>query len=283
LSKQIDFQVVINSLYPSLHEVERKIADVILKNPTAVINMTAAQLAQTAGAADSSVIRFCQRVGFDGFSDFKINLARNLKNPEELLMEDIKHNDDYDTIARKVFAASIQALEDSLAMLDRAEFRRAVEVMLKARKIEFYGIGTSASLVMDAYYRLMRIGFDAYAATDPHIMRFSASNLNNLSVAVGISHTGRTRDTVRALQIAKEKRATIICITGYQNTPVAEIADVRLITSAKETTIMKEAVSSRIAQITVLDSLYTCLALQKYDTVFEKLESMSEILNEVRY
>jgi DNA-binding MurR/RpiR family transcriptional regulator len=154
---------------------------------------------------------------------------------------------------------------------------------MAARHIEFYGVGSSAPIAMDAYYRFMRIGFKAYAATDPHVSRISASMLDSGCVAVGISHTGRTKDTVRDLEIAREKGAKIICITSYQDSPIARLADVKLITSTSETKFMKEAISSRIAQIVLLDSLYTCLALRKYESVIDNIENMNEILNEMRY
>ncbi|HHV60644.1 MAG TPA: MurR/RpiR family transcriptional regulator [Clostridiaceae bacterium] len=274
--------LIMRSLYPSMHESERKIADFIMKQPELAVNMTVAQLSGKAGVADSSIIRFCRKLGFNGFTELKINIAKNLKKPEELILENISREDSYPAIASKVFALSIQALEDSLKVLDPNELSKAVELLLNARRIEFYGVGTSATLAMDAYYRFMRIGLNTYAATDPHICRISASKLDSGCVAVGISHTGRTRDTVRAIEIAKEREAKTICITSYLESPIAKLADSLLLTSTSEARFMKEAVSARIAQIALLDSLYTCVAVRRYDSVVENIEQMTEILNETR-
>ena len=265
-----------------MSESEKKITDFIMEMPEAVINMTTALLSTKVGVADSSIIRFCQKLGFNGFTEVKINLARNLKQPGELILENISRNDSDFAITSKVFASSIQALEDSLKVLDQKELQMAVEIILKAKKIEFYGVGTSASIAMDAYYRFMRIGLNAYAATDPHISRISASMLDSECVAVGISHTGRSKDTVRAIEIAKEKGAKIIIITSFPVSPMAKLADRLLLTTSSEARFMKEAVSARIAQIALLDSLYTCVAVKKYDTVVESIEHMTEILDEVR-
>lgn len=275
--------VTIRSIYPSLYEAERKIADFLLKQPEVAINMTVAQISNEIEVADSSIIRFCQKLGFDGFTQLKINMAKNLKKPEKLIMDEINRNDDPFAVTAKVFASSIRALEDTIKMLDRSELAKAVDVLLNARRVEFYGVGTSAPIAMDAYYRFMRIGLPAYAATDPHVMRMSANMLDENCAAVGISHTGRTKDTVGAIQIAKGKGAKIISITSFMKSPIIEQSDIKLITSTTETRIMKEAVSSRIAQIALLDSLYTCVALIKYDTVVENLENMTEILNEMRF
>ncbi len=275
--------VAIKSNYPDLHDVEKKIADFILKEPETAVNMTVAQVAKKAGVADSSIIRFCQGLGYDGFTQLKINIARNLKKPEELIMEDISKDDGPLEITSKVFASSMRALAESVNLLDGDGLRSAVDLLLNAKRIEFYGVGTSASLASDAYYRFMRIGLPAYVATDPHVMRISAGLLDADCAAVGISHTGRTRDTVRTLEIARGKGAKTLCITSYMKSPIIEVSDIKLVTSTPETRFMKEAFSSRIAHIALLDSLYSCIALRKYESVVENLENMTEILNEMRF
>lgn len=283
MEKEKSSLLTIRSLYPSMYESEKKIADFILEQPEVAVHMTVAKIAEKTGVAESSIVRFCQRVGFNGFAQLKINLARNLKKPEELILEDISRSDDIRTATSKVFTSSIQALKDSLKMLDLEELNKAVDFLMKAKHIEFYGVGSSAPIALDAYYRFMRIGFKAYAATDPHVSRISASMLDSECVVVGISHTGRTMDTVRDIEIAKSKGARIICITSYQDSPIARLSDAKLIISTSETKLMKEAISSRIAQIVLLDSLYTCVALKKYETVIGNIENMNEILNEMRY
>jgi RpiR family transcriptional regulator, carbohydrate utilization regulator len=275
--------LIIRSAYPSLHETEARIADLITEKPEAVIHMTVAQLAKEIGVADSSVIRFCQKMGFNGFTQLKINLAQHLKNPEAIILNDLKSEDDSYTIVSKVFASSINALNDTLKMVDKNELLNAISALLSAKRIEFYGVGTSVPLAVDAYYRFMRIGLPAYAATDPHISKISANMLDKDCVAFGISHTGRTVDTIKAIEIARNKGAKTICITSYINSPITEIADIKLVTSTNESKFMKEAVSSRLAQIALLDGLYSCVALKKYNSTLENLENMTEILNEMRY
>jgi RpiR family transcriptional regulator, carbohydrate utilization regulator len=274
--------ISIKSLYPSLFDAEKKIADFLLNQPESAVYMTVSQISAETGVADSSIIRFCQKLGFDGFTQLRINMAKNLKKPEDLIFDDIKRTDDPYTVTTKVFASSIRTLADTIKMLDREMLARAVEALLHAKRIEFYGVGTSAPIAMDAYYRFMRIGLPAYVATDPHIARISANMLDKSCVAVGISHTGRTRDTIRILQIAKKKGARVIGITSFMKSPVAELSDIKLITSSTETRIVKEAVTSRIAQIALLDSLYTSLALKMYDKAIENISSMTDLLNETR-
>jgi RpiR family transcriptional regulator, carbohydrate utilization regulator len=282
MENEKDCLVTIKSVYPSMHEVERKIADFLLKKPEAAIYMTVSEISAETGVADSSIIRTCQRLGFSGFSELKINMAKNLKKHEENVLEDLDEKSDPFTVASRVFSSSIKALEDTIGMLDKTQLSRAVRELLAAQKIEFYGVGTSSTIAIDAYYRFMRIGLPAYVATDPHIARVSASKLNSRCVAVGISHTGRTKDTVRVLQIAKSRGAKVICITSYMKSPITELSDICLITSTTETRKKTEAVSSRIAQIALLDSIYTCIVLRKYDSAAKNITAMTNILNETR-
>nr|WP_272509141.1 MurR/RpiR family transcriptional regulator [Clostridium ganghwense] len=274
--------VIIKSLYPAMHEGEKRIADFILKQSENIINMTVAQISREIGVADSSIVRFCKKLGFNGFTQLKINLAKNIQKSEESILQDINKKDSPYIIASKVFDSSIKALKDSSDMLDERELDKAVNALISAKRIEFYGVGTSATIAMDAYYRFMRIGLPAYAAIDSHISKVSANMLDKDCVAVGISHTGRTKETINTLKIAKDKGAKVICCTSFLDSPITDIADIKLITSTVETKFMKEAVVSRIAQIVLLDSLYTCIVAKKYNMASKNLDNMGEILNNMR-
>lgn len=281
--KNINCLTDIKKRLPSLHKVEKKIAGFILSQPENVIHMSVSEIAKTIGVASSSVIRFCQIIGFQGLKQLKINLARNLHH-ENLPMEQAINADDSPyTITSKVFTSSIFALQDTLEILDKKSIDRAVATLVKAKKIEFYGIGSSAPIAMDAYYRFMRIGLPAYAATDPHIARISASKMNRKDVAIGISHTGRTCDTYQALKIAKKQNATTICITSFLDNPILDISDIKFVITSSETRLNKEAVSSRIAHIALLDSLCACIISNQGETSLTHTKKMEILLEQTRY
>ena len=201
------------------------------------------------------------------------------------MLDEISVDDNCDSnlgITTKVFSSVIRSLNETLALASEEILTQAVDVLCNADKIVFYGIGTSAVIASDTYYRFMRIGLPASAATDPHIMLLSASMLSKNSVAFGISHTGRTTETVRAIETARQQGAHTICLTSYQNSPITQISDISIVTSASENKMMREAITSRIAHITIMDSLYACISLKKYDTVKSKIDSMHELLENVR-
>ena len=270
-------------MYPSFHRVEKQIADFILNDTEAFIALSVKRIAEKTDTAPSSIIRFCKIIEYSGLKELKINIARNFKPEQNAIFEDLAPGDKADKVLEKVFDVTINSLQNTLETINKTLFAKAVSLLAKAERIEFYGVGTSASIAMDAYYRFMRIGLPAYAATDPHISRISAGKLNSKSVVIGISHTGRTKDTVDTLNIAKKQGAKIISITTFQNNAITKISDIPLIVSSTETRIMKEAVSSRIAQIAVIDSLYAALALSQYDTTMKNIDAMSEIYKDLRY
>ncbi len=274
---------VIANLYPILNKVEKKIADRIMEDPESLVHQTIAEIAEKIGVANSSIVNFCKALGLDGFKQLKINIATNLRKTAEAILLDIERNDKPDVVLTKVYRSAITTLEETLNTIDRAEFAKAVKLLSRAGKIGFFGIGTSAVLALDAYYRFMRIGLPAYSAVDPHIQRVSAGMADRNSVIVGISHTGRTRDTCDALKIAKDRGAKIVCITSYMKSPIINLSDVGLVIVSPETKVMKEAVTSRIAHVALLDSLYTAVALENFEKTTSHLESMSKILNETRY
>lgn len=285
MEESIDCIIKIRSLYPSMSVVEKKIADYILLHPGEVVFMTVAQLASQIGTAESSVVRFCHSIGFQGFSSLKINLAQNQEKNQKYMLDEISMDDDCSStlgITSKVFSSVIRSLNETLELVSEEILSQTVDALCKANKIIFYGIGTSAVIASDTYYRFMRIGLPASAATDPHIMLLSASMLDENSVAFGISHTGRTIETIRAMETAHKQGARTICLTSHQNSPITQISDISIVTSASENKMLREAITSRIAHITIMDSLYACISLKRYDTVKHKLDVMHELLESVR-
>lgn len=277
--------VTIRSIYPSLSGVDLRIADFILNHGQSIVNMTIANLAQRVEVAESSIVRFCHRLGYDGFSALKINLAQNMQSTKEYILDEISIDADACDSMRvtaKVFSSISRTLSETFQMIDPKALERTIDLLCCAKRIEFYGVGTSATIATDAYYRFMRIGLPTSASVDPHIMLLSASMLDKDCVAVGISHTGCTKETINAMKIAHDHGANTICITSYIASPITKCSDVSLVTSAAESKIMREAVTSRIAHISLLDSIYTCVALKKYDTVREKIDMMHELLENAR-
>lgn len=275
---------VLKNHYKDLSRAEKAIADCMLNEPDLLARLSVAELSDKAGVAPSTVVRMCKNLGYSGFTQFKIASLPSLSPLQEgpVLMPAISPTDDNCTIFQKVFASDVSALQDTLDMLDSANIERIVALLGEARSITFFGVGTSASVAMDAYYRFMRIGRPAFFATDNHIMRVAASQLHENDVAVALSHTGKTIDTVETLRIAKLAGAHTIALTSYNDSPICSYADEALVVYSDEIRYPIEAVSARVAHIAVLDALCVCLAVRNYENSLEHVKTVQELFRPLR-
>lgn len=270
------------NLQPSLTPSEVAVAELVLRHPGEVVLLSIDALAQRASVSTTSVMRFCQNLGFEGFKDFKITLASEIGSAAAVLPEEIRADDTPMQIARKVFQADVQAISETLELLDEDSLEAAVSALDRARRVEVYGIGSSAPIAIDAYYRFLRIGLRVAVVTDSHMQAVSASLLEPGDVALLISHTGRTQETLRAARHARDAGATLIGLTSFMRTPLLELAHIHLVTATGETAFRVEAMASRIAHLSVIDALYVSLATRRVEDSLATLERTTTIIEEKR-
>jgi len=273
----------IRSQHKSLGRRARGIADFVMRQPEVVVRMSVTELAEATDASQGSVINFCRQLGMSGFQQLKLSLAQDTVKPVQYIHEDLQRSDEAEAVCRKVFHSGIQALRDTLSVLDPKAIARAVDVLRAAQRIEIYGIGSSAPIAEDAAYRMLRIGLEAKAVTDSHIQAISASRTGPKVAVLTVSHSGATHETVTATQIAKEAGAKTIVLTNFARSPIHAHADVTLFTMARETRFRTEAMTSRIAQLAVIDALIAALALADYDRATETLRQTFEVLSIKRF
>lgn len=238
-----------------LTKAEQQVAQVCLDRPHDVLAMSVQQLAAEAGSSTATVVRMCQTLGFSGFSQFKMVLAVEVAPSTTRVMEDVAVEDSAEDIARKVFQAEAATLSDTLAVLDMNAFAAAVGALGDARRIRFFGVGTSAPVASDAAFQFQGYGADAVAMVDAIQMEISTLALGDGDVAVAVSHSGATRATVDALERAKAQGARAICITSYAHSPIVSVADVALVVAGRETTYRSAANAGRLAHLAVIDAL----------------------------
>lgn len=262
MSQENNVVLKIRSVYRALTKSERKVADIVLEAPNDVVYLSISDLAAKSGVAETTVVRFCRRVGFGGFQDFKLNLAREMVEPEKSIHESISFEDSTQDIVTKISAENSAAIANTTQLIDLEALDQAIRAIARARRIEFYGVGASGFTALDAKYKFMRLGMNVDANLDVHIQAISAANLQPGDVAVGISYSGSNKDTVATCRIAKQAGATVVSITNYAKSPITSVSDIVLLTSAKETPLRSGALTSKIAQLHVLDILYTAVAIQ---------------------
>ncbi|MBT2188782.1 MurR/RpiR family transcriptional regulator [Sphingobium nicotianae] len=288
-ANQTDTRPVDNALtrirvaQPNMARSAQRIAQFILERPEDIVGMSVTELSEATGVSEGSVINFCRSIGLSGFQQMKLSLAQEIVQPVQFIHEDLDRDDDIDTVCRKVFHSGIQALRDTLSVLEPESLAQAVSVVRAAKRVEVYGIGSSAPIADDAHYRLLRIGIDARAVTDSHVQAISASRCGPDVAAITISHSGATLETVAATRLAKEAGAKTIVITNFARSPIQAFADVVLFTMARETRFRTEAMTSRIAQLCVVDALIAGLALVDYDHATDVLKKTFDVLSIKRF
>lgn len=273
----------LRAMREQLPPTAQRIADFIVAHADDVVHMSVTDLADRAEASEGSVVGLCRLVGARGFQHLKIALAQDLVQPVQFIHEDLDPADELPVVVDKIFRSGLQALQDTLKVLDSKAMAKAVDILLKAERIELYGIGSAAPIAEDANYRMLRIGLNCKVVVDSHVQAISAALTSRKVAVLTVSHSGSTQETVTAMRLAKEAGARTICITNYGKSPIQAHADVVLFTMARETRFRTEAMTSRIAQLGIIDALIACLALATYDRSVATLKRTFDVLSDKRF
>lgn len=256
---------------PSLPPAERRVADVVLADPAQAAELSITALAERAETSVATVMRFCRAVGLGNYPQLRLALAAAAAREQALGGEppphgtDISATDTLDQIVNKIIYNEVRALEDSKAGLDIEMLGRAVDAVAGARRVDIFGVGASAFVGQDLHQKLHRIGHIVFIWADRHAALTAAALLGPGDVAIAISHSGETEDTVEPLQSAAEHGATTIALTNVPRSTLAQSAHLVLTTSARETPFRSGATVSRIAQLAIVDCLFVGVAQRSYD------------------
>ena len=253
----------LGSLRDSLTPSARRIADYVLVQPQRVTELSIAELAQQANVGEASIIRFCRALNFKGFQDLKMKLAIEVATPHDtekhMLDTELTADDDAEHIGRKLQQTINNVLGETLNLLDFSKLEAVACALQQQKRIYFFGVGSSGITAEDAKNKLMRIGFDVDALTNNHFMYMKAALLNSDDVAIGISHSGTSKETIKALALAKECGATTVALTHNPLSPLAELSDYVLINGNRQGQLQGDSIGTKITQLFVLDMLYTLL------------------------
>ena len=269
----------IRGLLPSLTDREKKIGNYVLRYPDEVVRLSITELAEACGVSDATIFRFCRKVGTEGYQDFKIALAKDSVSPDSLVYADVIPEDSLLTMAEKIVEANVKALRDTLKVMDMETLDRALNAILAANRVQIYAIGGSGVAARELQFKLMQLGINANAFIDSQMQFISASLLTDADVAVAVCHSGNKRHTVEALELAKASGATTICITSYTASPIAEVADIKLYTSAWENLVHDDSPSVRSAQLALIDVIYEGLIMRAPQRARVSLSKANEAIS----
>jgi len=277
--------LIIKSMLNSLKPAEKRVAEYILDNINQVIHLPITKLAENAGVSEATVVKFCQRAGFTGYQELKINLARldNTKQiASETIYDEIDANDNIKVVINKLFQIYNHSFEETKKLLEGANIEECIKMITEAKRLYLFGYGASGIVALDAELKFKRINHIAEALLDNHNQKTVGSLLSEGDLVIAISDSGRTRELVEALEIVRETGAGILVITSNLGSPVTDYADQILITSSKETPFRGSALASRMAQLAVIDLLFLGVAIAEYDQTLESLEKTRKAINPSR-
>jgi len=257
-------------------KTENKIAQYVLSEYDKVVYMSITELSDKLKVSEGSIVRFCQKLGFSGFHPFKINLAvtqRDIKETDDLL--DLKKGD-MAGLKNFVSKRNIAIIENTKQFISERELSLCVELLKGANQIMISGMGASDNTAGDCFYKLLRLGLNCKKATDAHIQAMLASQLTEGDVLIAISQSGSTLETVDIAQNAKRHGASVISITGYERSPLTKFSDHVLLTPTKESPFESGAIRAKIAQLFVIELLFSALYIEFEETGMKSIKNTAD-------
>lgn len=255
-----------------LTNTEMKVATYVLDHYEEILNYNITELAENAGVSDASVVRFCKNIGYKGYQEFKVNAAKDVLPSVKHFNPQLEQNDDPKTICRKIFTSEEKVLERTLAGLDIDMMMQVADCIRKAKKIIFFGSGGSLLVGMDAQHKFMKIGIQVHVYEDKDLQLMSSSLMKEGDLAFGISHSGSNNHVLNCLKNAKENGAMTVALVSQGKSPMSKVAGMALYSAAEKTIFKSESVSTRIAQLAIIDSLVAIVAFADYDDSYEAIQ-----------
>lgn len=266
--------LVLRESMSTLSGTEQEIAAYLLEHPQEIMDLSIHDLAKRTFSSSSSIVRLCHHLGFTGFKDFRkavtFELAIRDQNQKEEQKE-LNRSDSLEEIIEKITYKNIMSLEDTKNLMDVQTLRECLWLIQKARFIYLFGMGASLCAAKDAYLKFLRLNKPCIINEDWHSQLLQARNATERDLGIVISYSGSTLEVIECMKALKENGTPIIAITRCVNSPVSELADQRLYTTANESTFRSGAMSSRMSQLNIIDIIYTALANSHYEESLEQL------------
>lgn len=262
-------EVRIRGLLPSFTPAERRVAEQVLADPAKTVRSTINELAASCGTSLTTVTRFCRALGLAGYAELRLALATEAGRVQSRtwtqgLGTEITLDDPLERVLASLVETDTRAIEETASQLDLGAMQKAVMAITGARRIDIYAVSGSAAIARDLHLRLHHIGCSSYSWSDVHEALGSATLLGPADVALGISHSGQTREVIEPLELARRQGAATIAITNFPRSPLAAVGDIVLTTAAREVTYRSGGLSARHAQFVILDCLYIGVAQRSF-------------------
>lgn len=279
----------IKTKYFELRPSEVKVADFVLRNAKKVSKMSIKNLSDKIGVSEPTIIRFVKSIGYKGYREFKDGIIADMANSNyqenisRLHGFNLKKEDKIQDVAQKTINTTINILEETLKSISNQSLEEAIDLIINAKRINIYGVENSMTVINDLANKLLYSGLDVRFYNDIYMQNLSANNLNEEDLAIGISYSGTSKDTVEVIKRAKNSGAKTLIITNFEKSMISNYADVVIHTSNSKNDIYGNAIFSRTSQIVIVDMLYMGVILSDYDRFSKILDINGEISSHKSY
>ncbi len=266
--------VTLTDYLPSASGTEKSVIEYILLSPETAVHETIKELSEHTYASQSTIVRLCNKLGFNGYRDFKQIFSSELEIIRYSKYKDvppITAADSVDEIASKVILSSIKALQNTLNLMETNIMNACIDLLEKARTVGLFGIGAGLVVARDAYIKMLRINKPCVFNDDWHNQRLQAQNLDSNDLAIVISYSGMTQEVLKCTEILKKNECPIITVTGNKYSPIAKLSTYCLLVSSDEQELRNGATASRIAQLGMIDVLYSIYSYRMYGPLMKRL------------
>ena len=267
---------------PALRKSDRRVAEHVLSDPQAALVATVADTARNAGVSEPTVMRFCAALGFEGFQDFKLKLAHSVALGVPATQSVLDATDTPQTLTDKVFDYTMTSLDWARSQLDHEAVAQAIELLVGARRIEFFGFGASGIVAADAQQKFPLFGVPCNVHSDSHQQFIAASMMQPGDVAVAISNTGQTTALLEVMRAARDQGAQVIGISGRSGGRMSRLADLLLVIETLENTDIYTPTISRLAALVLIDILAVGVAMRRGGDHQRRLAAMKKRLSSMR-
>jgi len=267
------------SVYETLKSAERKAVDYIFAAPEAIIGTSIVTTAGKAGCSEATLVRLAKKLGYEGYPEMKKDFAAWQNHQPGVVYKGITPQDGPLSVVEKVFAASMQSLRDTMNVLDKEEYGKAVSLLVGSKRILIAGLGDASEVAASLYQKFLRIDVDVRTSDDPDIQLVLASHLKPGDVTVAISHSGRTVTVLNTVKETRRSGAAVIAVTNYPLSPLAKAAAAVLLTADFSEHFSGEVVSKRVSELCIVESLYINYLIQKNGTLLEALAASNSAVD----
>lgn len=269
--KNLNLTMLMEQYKNKFTKSELKLYHYITENFEQIVYQSLTEIAIACHVGEATVLRFCRKLGYKGYQEFKLFLAQELSTHEK--------NGHDDTYMDKVRKNMMRAVDDTYELVDDKRLQEAIDSIYEAKTVVVFGVSSSGIAGLDMQNRLMRIGMNIETITDSHNQVIRSNSVTSDTVIIAISLTGSTKDVIEAVKIGKNNGATIIAITNYTESPLTSDADIVLLTSAKENPLDSGSLVSKVSQLFVIDLLCTGITMKNYEKAKQTKEQIAQTIS----